>query len=260
MLAGPGPDALGHRPVLGGPAPYAATRTARKLAGFALRHVASIASLGGAACLDVGCGNGSITTRLANPFQRIIGIDVEPERLREFRLTVLGDDRYQVLWMSGDAVGFRDASFCMVTAFEVLEHVPNLQATADEMVRVCKPGGVVIISVPQVWFPFENHGIYLNGRTINQKIPLLPYIRPLHRKFATARVFSSGELDGIFISRGLRLVETAYAAPQFERAAAGRSWERNFVFLRGMLDRCERTPILRELTGVSILKAYQKPL
>lgn len=249
---------MANRPVLGGPAPRTAERTTRKLSGFAIENVASIGSSLAMWCLDVGCGNGSITTNLATRFNRVVGIDVEGERLRQFRQLIGGDHRIHILQMSSDAVGFPDATFGLVTAFEVLEHVPDLPKTADEMVRVCAPGGKVVISVPQVWFPFENHGIYCNGRTIHRKVPLLPYIRPLHRKFATARVFSSGELDRLFIPRGLRLVETAYAAPQFERAATAQSWERNFVFLRGLLDRCERVPILRELTGVSMLKAYQK--
>jgi SAM-dependent methyltransferase len=188
-----------------------------------------------------------------------VGIDVEPDRLSEFRQNVAGDQRYEILRMSADGLGFTDAAFSLVSAFEVLEHVPNLQATADEMVRVCKPGGLVVVSVPQVWFPFENHGMRWNGRAIHRKIPLLPYVRPLHRRLAMARVFSSRDLDKLFVPRGLRLLETAYAAPQFERAAAGPSWERRFLFLRGTLNSCERLPILRELTGVSILKAYQKP-
>jgi SAM-dependent methyltransferase len=249
-----------HRPVQGGAAPRAAVRTARKLSSFALRHVESITPPRVTWSLDVGCGNGSITTQFATAFERVVGIDVERERLSEFQHLVRDDQRFNVLWMSADGVGFRDGTFCLVTAFEVLEHVPDLQGSADEMVRVCKPGGVVVVSVPQVWFPFENHGMYVNGRTIDKKIPLLPYIRPLHRKFAAARLFSSTEMDALFVSRGLELLETAYAAPQFERAAMGQSWERHFVFLRGVLDRCEHMPVLRELTGVSMLKAYRKPV
>src|SRR5580700_7191662 len=47
------------------------------------------------------------------------------------------------------------------TCFEVLEHVPDLQASVLEIIRVCKPGGTIVISVPQVWFPFENHGMHV---------------------------------------------------------------------------------------------------
>ncbi len=85
------------------------------------------------------------------------------------------------------------------------------------MVRVCRPGGIIVISVPQVWFPFENHGMRIGNRVYDGKIPLLPYIRPLHRKLSCARVFSSAEMDRLFVPKGMELLGTSYAAPQFER-------------------------------------------
>jgi SAM-dependent methyltransferase len=253
---------LQHTPVLGGPAPRNATRTASKLAGFALRHIHSINTwVKSDWCLDIGCGNGFITTYLSSAFDRVVGIDVEPDRLEDFHNFVRDDNQYHVIRMSGDAIAFPNDTFALVTSFEVLEHVPDLEATIDEMVRVCRPGGIIVISVPHVWFPFENHGLLINGRRIDQKIPLLPYIRPLHRRFAAARVFASADLDRFFECRGLRQIETAYASPQFERAATRpNSWERYFTFLRSALERSENTPVLRQLTGVSMLKAYHKPL
>lgn len=251
-----------HTPVLGGTAPQTAQRTARKLSRFALKHVEGLgrADVTDARCLDVGCGNGFITTHLAPAFGSVVGIDIEPERLDEFRHTVHGDPHFKVLWMSADALAFADAAFQLVTSFEVLEHVPDLEKTADEIVRVCSPGGVVAISVPQTGFPFENHGMVVGGRMINHKIPLLPYVRPLHRRLAAARVFSSAELDELFVGRGLELIETAFASPQFERAATqADSWERHFVFLRDFLEWSETVPGLRQVAGVSILKAYRKP-
>ncbi len=89
------------------------------------------------------------------------------------------------------------------------------------------------------------------------KIPLLPYIRPLHRKWSLARVFSSAEMARLFISKGMELLGTSYVAPQFERAAAQANSESKLVLL-APLDRCEKVPGLRALTGVSMLKAYRK--
>ncbi|HTP85401.1 MAG TPA: hypothetical protein VMJ34_00560 [Bryobacteraceae bacterium] len=119
---------------------------------------------------------------------------------------------------------------------------------------------MIVISVPQVWFPLEDHGVVIGGRPRKGKVFALPYIRPLHRRFAAARVFSSGELDRLFTAGGAaELLATAYVSPHFERAASRRgTWESRVVFLRGVLDRCEKIPVLKELTGVSILKAYRK--
>jgi SAM-dependent methyltransferase len=248
-------------PIVGGTAPRHAWRTAKKLASFALRHLDSIPTQPAVRTyLDVGCGNGLITELVAPGFDEVFGIDMEQERLEDFRAHVNVKSKFHVLSMSAAKIEFPSDSFSLITCFEVLEHVENVDASVSEIVRVCRPGGVIVISVPQVWFPFENHGIRLGHRIYPRKIPLLPYVRPLHRKYSLARVFSSAEMDRLFLSRDVELLETSYASPQFERAAAqSDSWESKFIYLREFLNRCEGVPMLRALTGVSMLKAYRKP-
>jgi hypothetical protein len=47
-----------------------------------------------------------------------------------------------------------------------------------------------------------------------------------------ARVFSSAEMDRLFIPKGMELSATSYVPPQFERAAAqANSWESRLTFL-----------------------------
>ena len=249
-----------NTPVLGGTAPRHATRTAQRLANFALGWLDSISR--NSQCrryLDVGCGNGFITELVAPSFDEVVGIDMEEQRLEDFRAHVKGKPNFQILLMSAARIEFPSEFFPFITAFEVLEHVLDLDASVREMVRVCRQGGVIVVSVPQVWFPFENHGAQIGDKVYARKIPFLPYIRPLHRKWSLARVFSSAEMDRLFIPQRMELLGTSYASPQFERAAAqANSWESKFAFLKHMLNRCESIPGLRALTGVSMLKAYRK--
>lgn len=253
---------IDNTPVLGGTAPRHAHRTAQKLANFALRYVDSIQCTSGTKrYLDVGCGNGFITELVAPRFDEVVGIDVEPMRLDEFRAKVSDKTKFEVLLMSATKIESPEEFFSFVTSFEVLEHVADLDATIHEIIRVCSPGGIIVISVPQVWFPFENHGARVGTHTYLGKVPLLPYVRPLHKKYSLARVFSSTEMDRLFLSKDMDLLGTGYASPQFERAAAREgSWESRFAFLRNILDRCEEIPMLRALSGVSMLKAYRKQL
>ena len=249
-----------NMPVTGGTAPRHAWRTANKLAGFALGWVGL--SPRNSECrryLDVGCGNGFITELVAPDFDEVVGIDMEKTQLDDFRAHVSEKSNFQILLMSAAKIEFPSEFFPFITSFEVLEHVQAFDASVHEMVRVCMGGGIIVISVPQVWFPFENHGAQIGSWLYPHKIPLLPYIRPLHRKWSLARVFSSAEMDRLFISQGMELLGTSYIAPQFERAAAqANSWESKFSFLKTMLSRCENIPVLRALTGVSMLKAYRK--
>lgn len=57
---------------------------------------------------------------------------------------------------------FEDNSFDLVCAFDVIEHVEDDQLGVKEMQRVCKPGGMVVVTVPafmSLWSPHDiiNH-------------------------------------------------------------------------------------------------------
>ena len=52
------------------------------------------------------------------------------------------------LQASCEALPFADASFDLVAAFEVIEHLEHWQRTSDEARRVLKPAGVLLVSTP----------------------------------------------------------------------------------------------------------------
>ena len=62
------------------------------------------------------------------------------------RLTSYADTTYD-----GGALPFSDNYFEGVLAFQVLEHVENLDFTISEIHRVCKPDGNVLITMPFIW-------------------------------------------------------------------------------------------------------------
>ena len=96
--------------------------------------------------LDIGCGPGSITRELKkygfNPFS----IDISYQMLinnRQNTGSVVKQSQ-----CSADAICYKDNSFDVVTAAGVLEYVANDQRMLGEIMRVLKPGGMLIISVP----------------------------------------------------------------------------------------------------------------
>lgn len=95
--------------------------------------------------LDVGCGPGTITADLARVVApgRVVGTDRSDEVVGTARAAAgsLGNLRFEV----GDVydLAHDDASFDVVHAHQVLQHLSDPVAALREMRRVCRPGGVV---------------------------------------------------------------------------------------------------------------------
>jgi SAM-dependent methyltransferase len=98
------------------------------------------------AILDVGCGTGEISSRLAEVFPRarVTGVDLlEPHlALARQRYTTLAD---RLTFQQADAfeLPFAARSFDLVVCRHLLQAVPTPEKILTEMVRVAKPGAVL---------------------------------------------------------------------------------------------------------------------
>lgn len=94
--------------------------------------------------LDCGAGTGAFAAEIAASC-RVIVLDDHEESLKRLRQRFSAG---QVIGLSGDSVPLADASVDIVTALDVLEHVPDDQAVVNEFARLLKPGGTAVITVP----------------------------------------------------------------------------------------------------------------
>lgn len=103
----------------------------------------------GSDILEVGCGPGLTTTDLARRGYRIHAIDLVPEMLDCCRRRV---EEFNVLqavrFSAGDAqsLAFRDSAFDAIFVVGVTEWVPFLDAMLNELRRVLKPSGYLVIT------------------------------------------------------------------------------------------------------------------
>ena len=97
----------------------------------------------GARVLDVGSADGPSVAWLGDR----VAVDIDIRGLRDGGVCA-----------SAEALPFADATFDIVSAFDVVEHCEHEHIALSEFRRVCKPGGLVLLSVPAyqwLWSGFD---------------------------------------------------------------------------------------------------------
>lgn len=99
----------------------------------------------GAHILDVGCGIGELTWRLAErfPSAQLLGIDILPEHLSRARSRGPADGRVRFEQGDAFALALPDASQDLALCRHLLQAIPEPERVVAEMIRVTRPGGWV---------------------------------------------------------------------------------------------------------------------
>ena len=109
--------------------------------------------------LDLGCRDGALAHAYA-PGNDVVGMDVDRDALAE--AAKLG---IETLW--GDVtepLPLPDASFDVVVAGELFEHLQLPDRTVAEVRRVLRPGGFLVGSVPNA-YRLQNRALFLAGHS-----------------------------------------------------------------------------------------------
>jgi ubiquinone/menaquinone biosynthesis C-methylase UbiE len=120
--------------------------------------------------LDVACGTGNATIPAARAGARVTGLDFSPELLAIARERG-ADAMVEVNWIEGDAqqLPFDDAGFDRVISIFGHMFAPDHARTAEEMRRVCRPGGTIAVAC---WTPEGAIGRMF--RTVAELVPPPP--------------------------------------------------------------------------------------
>jgi SAM-dependent methyltransferase len=108
--------------------------------------------------LDLGCRDGALTQAYAGG-NEIVGVDADREALAEAQKLGI-ETRWADL---DDPLPFGDASFDVVVAGELLEHLRDPHRVVSEVLRVVRPGGTFVGSVPNA-YRLKNRLRFLRGR------------------------------------------------------------------------------------------------
>lgn len=108
--------------------------------------------------LDFGCGVGRLTQALSGTFAEVDGVDIAPSMIEQAHGFNPEPDRIRFHLNDRDDLAlFPDATFDLVLSLIVLQHIENRYKSGylREFVRVLRPGGVAVFTVPShaAWTP-----------------------------------------------------------------------------------------------------------
>lgn len=137
--------------------------------------------------LDVGAGSGYYAAEAYLAVsERLCAVEFDPANcaILAGEMAPFGA---RVRWLQGSILDLPFASdeFDLVTCTQVLEHIENEERAADELVRVIRPGGHLLITVPH---------------------PPAPWPDPAHVRDG----YTASDLEGLFAVRGLALCHKDY--------------------------------------------------
>lgn len=221
--------------------------------GAVLVDACAVAS--GQRVLDVAAGTGNAAFPAVRAGAEVVAADLTPElleagaRLAEQALTAV--ERERLSWREADAeaLPFEDASFDTVLSCVGVMFAPHHQRSADEMLRVCRPGGLIgLLS----WTP-----VGFIGRLL---ATLKPYLPPPPAGVQPPPLWGTVEHVRELLGDGVGEISAHTATVRVDRFADGASFRDYFktqygptiAAYRGIADDPERTAALdREMAELA---------
>lgn len=134
--------------------------------------------------IDLGTGIGTYLPCLAEKYDWVIGLDINPAFLEEGKNTL---SRKEIVLINGDArfLPLRNDCADLVVCSEVLEHIKEARLCLQEIHRILKPGGRLLLSTPQPFSLLE----------LTARIALSPVFLPLARLVYREPVYPTGHIN-----------------------------------------------------------------
>jgi SAM-dependent methyltransferase len=166
---------------------------------WGLKHVSIKSDF---AILDVGCGGGKTISRLARRAVqgKVYGIDHSEDMVvysRKVNRKLIATNRAEIMQSSAEKTGFKDDFFDLVTAIETYYFWPNLAEPFQEIKRMLKKGGrLLIISEMVKDGVYEVENAEVIAKTQVQLVPLQEIQRMLYSAgFSNVKIYNKRKSD-----------------------------------------------------------------
>jgi SAM-dependent methyltransferase len=225
--------------------------------------------------LDVGCGIGKVVTLLREDGFEAFGLDLP--NLSKFWRNLGNDPRY---FFCGDAINlpFLNGQFDLVFSFGVIEHIGTInghctlmdnyqelrQQYANELLRVIKPGGKIILSCPNKGFPIDfHHGVTdaFTPNTLSVKLRTIIFDKTkvnFHKTWGKYHLLSYSEVTQLFGPNGSVAIEAlplkGFLGYSFFKKGLLRYLKKAAVFYLETMPKCLRKHFCNPYMLVLIIK------
>src|SRR5256712_9260629 len=160
------------------------------------RYAVCLQFAAGKSVLDIASGEGYGAALLATVAKSVMGVDIDPASVEHAR-HIYYNPRLNYVVGSCDSVPLPDASFDVVTSFETIEHHDKHDEMLDEIKRVLKPGGALVISSPNRLTYSDEPG-YKNPFHVKE-LYYDEFNDLLRRRFKSIRMFGQRLAAGSFV-------------------------------------------------------------
>jgi len=134
-------------------------------------------ALDGGKVLDVGCGPAVMAEDMLERNCEFWGVDVSKEMIHQGKERFKGNDKVHLSTGTAEVLEFPDNTFDTVMSMGVIEFVDNDQQALEEMMRVLKPGGTLIVAFINKYSPFRLWRDFVF-------YPLTALVRPIYYRFS----------------------------------------------------------------------------
>jgi glycosyltransferase involved in cell wall biosynthesis/ubiquinone/menaquinone biosynthesis C-methylase UbiE len=116
----------------------------------------------GGLALDLGCGAGQTSSLIESAGLQVVGADIFLSALAGFP-EARRTERIHLVNCDAAILPFANEAFRVVGSYAMLEHVTDAEKVLDEMLRVLRPGGRLVVSGPNMLSPFHAIRLWARG-------------------------------------------------------------------------------------------------